>query len=103
MRQMGVIANVLVPVLGDAFYHNQDILINNELKTKEENKQLFKGGFKYCFLLLLRIFKAFHAPLETALLHKLFWLVLPKKWSDTLYYKLIDLLTQANIYNYLCP
>ena len=31
---MGVIDNVLVPVLGDAFYHNQDILINNELKTK---------------------------------------------------------------------
>ena len=72
-------------------------------QLEEENKQLFKGGFKYCFLLLLRIFKAFHAPLETALLHKLFWLVLPKKWSDTLYYKLIDLLTQENIYNYLCP
>lgn len=63
---------------------------------------MFKGGFKYCFLLLLRIFKAFHAPLESALLHKLFWLFLPKKWSDTLYYKFINLLTQTNIYNYTC-
>lgn len=34
---MGVIGNVLVLVLGDAFYHNQDILINNELKANEEH------------------------------------------------------------------
>lgn len=40
---------------------------------------------------------------KMALLHKLFWSVLPRKWSDTLDYKFINLLTQANICHYLCP